>query len=322
MAFRISDSMIFQNAIQQAQLNRSELSRLQAQVSAGKRLLSVGDDPTAASQVLGVRRALGRIDQFNRNIDTARSSLEPVESTLLSLTDVLTRLRELAVSADIEEGEFDKIQPEVEQLFDQVLALANTSVSGRHLFAGFASDNPAFTKIGDFVAGVVDISVPPEPYARYDGDNGVLQIQISEGTTIDASVTGREVFFGSTDGDDIPDGSNVDIFDVIRDFRNRLQDPAGQGPPADVVGDLDAALDQVLHVLGRSGALSTRLDIAEAQLVSLELTLLAEHSSLEGSSPEAQIAAASELLQREQTFQTSLAVTARIIQPNLLNFLS
>ena len=78
----------------------------------------------------------------------------------------------------------------------------------------------------------------------------------------------------------------------------------------------------MLQVLGRSGALSNRLDIAESQLDSLELTLLREQSNLEGSSPEAQIAATSELLQREQTFQTSLAVTARIIQPNLLNFLS
>ena len=322
MAFRISDATIFRNAIQQTQLNRSELTRLQRQVSAGKRLLSVGDDPTAASQVLGLRRALGRIDQFHRNIEAARSSLEPVEGTLLSLTDVLTRLRELAVSADIEEGEFDKIQPEIEQLFDQVLALANTRVNGRYVFAGFASDSPAFTKVGDFVQGVVDTSVPPEPYARYDGDNGVLRIQIGEATTIDASVTGRVVFFGSSDGDDTPDGSNVDIFDVIRDFRNRLQDPAGQGPPADVVGGLDAAIDQVLQVVGRLGALSNRLDIAESQLDSLELTLAEQHSSLEGSSPDDQIAATAELLQRESSFQTSLAVTARILQPTLLNFLS
>ncbi len=322
MAFRIADTTIFRNAIQQNQLNRSELSILQRQVSAGKRLLSVGDNPSAASQVLGLRRALGRIDQFNRNIEAARSSLEPVESTLLSLTDVLTRLRELAVSADIEVGEFDKIQPEIEQLFGQVLALANTRVNGRYVFAGFASDSPAFTQVGAFVQGVVDTSVPPEPYARYDGDNGVPRIQIGDATTIDASVTGRMVFFGSSDGDDTPDGSNVDIFDVIRDFRNRLQDPAGQGPPADVVGGLDAAIDQVLQIVGRLGALSNRLDITASQLDSLELTLAEQHSNLEGSTPGDQIAATAELLQRESSFQTSLAVTARILQPNLLNFLS
>ena len=109
---------------------------------------------------------------------------------------------------------------------------------------------------------------------------------------------------------------------MIRDLRNRLQDPAGEGPPADVVGGLDAAIDQVLQVVGRLGALSSRLDIAKSQLDSLELTLAEQHSNLEGSSPDDQIAATVELLQRESSFQTSLAVTARILQPTLLNFLS
>ncbi len=323
MAFRVSDATIFESAVRYAQLHRFELTKLQKQVSAGKRILSVGDNPSAANQILGLRRTLGRIDQFKRNVDAARSSLEPVESTLLSMSDVLTRLRELTVSVDIEDQpQRDAVRAEVEQLFDQVFALANTRVNGRYVFAGFASDAPAFTKIGAFVEGVVDTSVPPEPYGRYDGDNGVLQIQIGEATTLDASVTGREVFLGSTDGDDIPDGSNVDIFDVIRDLRNRLLDPAGQGAAADLTADLDAALGQVLRVVGRIGAASNRLDINEAQLNSLELTLEEQHASLEGSTIDDQIAATSELVAREQLFQTSLAVTARIIQPSLLNFLT
>lgn len=322
MAFRISDSTIFGTAIRQAQLNRFELTRLQSQVSTGKRVISVGDDPSAANQILGLRRTLSRIDQFKHNVDAARSSLEPVESALASLTDVLIRLRELAVSADIEQDQFDSIKVEVEQLFDEVLSLSNTRVSGRYMFAGFATDAPAFTRVGAFVDGVVDTSVPPEPYGRYDGDNGVLRIQVGEATTIDASVTGRVVFLGSNNGDDTPDGSNVDIFDVIRDFRNRLEDPAGQGPPADVVADLDAALNQVLLVVGTIGATSNRMDIAETQLQSLEITLSEQHSSLEGSTTDDQIAITTELVQREHAFQTSLAVTARIIQPSLLNFLS
>ena len=188
MSFRISDATIFETAVRNTQLSRLQLNRLQKQVSAGKRLLSVGDDPTAATQLLGSRRALSRIEQFKRNIDAARSSLEPVESTLLSLTDVLTRLFELAESVDIEgEDERDAVRAEVEQLFDEVLSLANTRANGRSVFAGFATDAAAFTKIGAFVEGVVDASVPPEPYGQYDGDNGVFQIQIGEARIIEAT---------------------------------------------------------------------------------------------------------------------------------------
>jgi flagellar hook-associated protein 3 FlgL len=169
------------------------------------------------------------------------------------------------------------------------------------------------------VDGVVDTSVPPEPYGQYNGDNGVLQIQIGEATTVEASVTGRVVFLGSTDGDDTPDGSNVDIFNSIRDFRNRLEDPVNEGNPADVTGNLDAALDQVLQVRGTVGATLNRLDITKAQLQNLQVTLETQRSGVEDLDF---IAAATELASLENTFQASLAVTARVIQPNLLSFLS
>jgi flagellar hook-associated protein 3 FlgL len=314
MAFRISDGTLFDNAVRHTQRNRFELSRIQNQLGTGKRVNSAGDDPVAASQILGLRRTLGRIEQFDRNIEAARTVLEPTETALASLTDALTRLRELAVSADTEVAEFDKIRVEVEQLFDTVVAQANTSVNGRALFGGFVTDALPFTKTGDFSDGA---DAPP-PSTSYVGDNGVLQMQIGESTTIAANLSGREVFLGSTDGDDTPDPPNVDIFDTIRELRNRLRDPSANGPPAGVLDDLDAALDQVLRARGTVGATLNRLDMTQDQLRSLEVTLEAQRSSLEDLDI---VAAISELQSRENAFQASLAVTARVIQPSLLNFL-
>jgi len=318
MAFRVSDATMFQNAVRSTRLNRYAMSELQNQLSSGKRVNSLSDDATAATEILGLRRGVAQIEQFDRNIEGARASLEPVEGALSSLTDVIIRLRELAVSADIETDQFQNIKPEVEQLFDEVLRIANTQVGGRFIFSGFDTDNIPFTKVGSFVAGVVDTSVPPEPYAQYNGDNGVRQLQIGESTTVNANVTGRVIFFGSSDGDDTPDGSNVDIFDVIRDFRNRLEDPGTVGAPADLTGDLDTALSQVLQVRGTVGATLSRLDITKAQLENLKVTLETQRSAIEDLDL---IAAATKLANIENTYQASLAVTARIIQPSLLNFL-
>ncbi|MFQ5513599.1 MAG: flagellar hook-associated protein FlgL [Myxococcota bacterium] len=318
MVFRVSESTIFDQALRSTRLNRFALHELQSKISSGKRVTSLGDDPGAATEILGLRRGLSRLEIFERNIQGARTNLEHSEAALSSLTDVLSRLRELAVSADIEEGEFDKIKPEVEQLFDEVLRIANTEIAGRFLFGGFDTQSLPFTKVGSFVDGVVNTSSPPEPYAQYGGDNGVLQIQIGESSTVDASVTGRVIFFGSNDGDDTPDTGRVDIFDVIRDLRNRLEDPTTVGPPADTTARLDSALDQVLAVRGRLGATLNRLDIAETQLANLKVSLETQRSAVEDLDL---ISAATELANRENTFQASLSVTARVIQPSLLNFL-
>ena len=75
MAFRISDATIFNNAVRASRLNRFQLSQLQAQLSAGKRINSLADDPSDASRILNLRRADARLGQFERNIQSATARL-------------------------------------------------------------------------------------------------------------------------------------------------------------------------------------------------------------------------------------------------------
>ena len=100
MGYRISDATIFHNAVRNTRLNRFGLSQLQAQLGSGKRLVSMGDDPTSGTRILALRRTDARLDQLDRNIDAARRRLEPTESQLASLSGLLSRLRELAVDVD------------------------------------------------------------------------------------------------------------------------------------------------------------------------------------------------------------------------------
>ena len=321
MPFRISDATLFHNAVRNARLNRFSLAQIQAEISSGKRILSVGDAPSDAARILDLRSASARVEQFRRNIDSARSRLEPTESALASVSDVLTRLRELAVSADVEEPQFDLIKPEVEQLYDQLLQLANTRTTYGFLFGGFTTDSSPFTKVGNFVDGVVD-EVTPDPDVVYSGDSGVVRVQIGEATTIDVSVAGSAIFEGDFAAPAGTDPGRVNLFDLVREFRNRLEDPTNPAfavpGVAEVIDDLDLAIDQVLELRGRTGASLNRLDITESQLQSLEIVQEAERSSLEDTDL---IAASTELAQRENVYQASLAVTARVLQPSLLDFL-
>ena len=321
MPFRISDATLFHNAVRNARLNRFSLAQIQAEISSGKRILSVGDAPSDAARILDLRSASARVEQFRRNIDSARSRLEPTEAALASVRDVLTRLRELAVSADVGEPQFDLIKPEVEQLYDQLLQLANTRTTHGFLFGGFTTDSSPFTKVGNFVDGVVD-EATPDPDVVYSGDSGVVRVQIGEATSIDVSVAGSAIFEGDFAPPAGTDPGRANLFDLVREFRNRLEDPTNPAfavpGVAEVIDDFDLAIDQVLELRGRTGANLNRLDITESQLQSLEIVQEAERSSLEDTDL---IAASTELAQRENIYQASLAVTARVLQPSLLDFL-
>lgn len=317
MGFRISDATIFANAIRAAQLNRFELSSLQGQVATGKRINSLGDDASDAAEILGLRRSDQRLEQYARNIDAARQRLEPTEGSLSSLSNVLIRMRELAIDADDPtEPNYDKIVPEVEAGFAEVLRISNTRIDDTYLFAGFASDSPAFTQTGAFVSQTVDNT---NPSGTYNGDSGVIQIQIGDVSTVNASVPGDKVFLGDFDGDGATDTNRVDIFATLRELRNRLIDPATEGEPAAMTDAIDQAIDQIAQVRGEIGATINRLDRSQTQIESLRLNLETRRSSIEDIDL---ISAATELASRENAYQASLAVTARVIQPSLLNFLS
>ncbi len=265
--------------------------------------------------------ARARVWSSSAATSSPRARLEPTESVLASVSDVLTRLRELAVSADIEEPQFDLIKPEVEQLYDELLQLANTRTTHGFLFGGFTTDSSPFTKVGNFVDGVVD-EVTPDPNVVYSGDSGVVRVQIGEATTIDVSVPGAAIFEGDFAAPAGTDPGRVNLFDLVREFRNRLEDPTNPAfavpGVAEVIDDFDLALNQVLQLRGRIGANLNRLDITDSQLQSLEIIHEAERSSLEDIDL---IAASTELAQQENIYQASLAVTARVLQPSLLDFL-
>jgi flagellar hook-associated protein 3 FlgL len=316
MGFRVSDATIFLNAVRNARTSRFRLSEAQAQVSSGKRLISLGDDPSDAARVLRLRRIEARVEQFERNIDAARRRLEPTESALAGVSDVLTRLRELAVSVDIEDAtQRHAVQTEVEELFDELVRLGNTRTVDGFLFGGFRSGAAPFVKTGDFVPGVAD---PASPAIAYAGDANVVQIRVGEAAEIDAGVPGAAVFRGDADGNGAVDAGRVDVFALVRELRNRLQDPAALGRAADLVDELDVASTQVLEARGRIGASLNRLEATQNQLGGLAISLEAERGALEDVDL---IQAATELASRERAYQASLAVTARVIQPSLLDFL-
>jgi flagellar hook-associated protein 3 FlgL len=316
MGFRVSDATIFLNAVRYTRLNRFYLSQVQDQIGSGKRLNSLGDDPGDAARVLGLRRDAARLEQFERNVNAARTRLEPAENQLASLTDLLTRLRELAIAAGnpAYSGELDKLQIEVEQRFDELFQIANTRFGDGYLFSGYRTDLPAYTKGGDFTPGLVDAV---NPTATYNGDANVLQIQIGEAALIDATVPGSVIFAGDFDGNGATDAGRVNLFDMVRELRNRLLDPT-TGNPADLTGDIDLALTQVLEVRGRIGAMLNRLDTTEQQLEALQVALETERSALEDLDL---VEASTRLASYETVYQASLAVTARVIQPSLLDFL-
>ncbi len=117
----------------------NDLMKLQEQLSTGKRLLRPSDDPVDVANDLKLRSKLKQLSQFKRNIEDGLGFMQVTDTAMMSMDDIMQRLRELAIQAASDTMTVKErlyINSEVEQLARQLIGLANTSFRGDYVFAG------------------------------------------------------------------------------------------------------------------------------------------------------------------------------------------
>lgn len=143
---RVSEFQIFGMFLNHLQRSRSRLLATQEQIASGKRVMRPSDDPIAYGRIVVDQAALAFADQRIRNIEGGLMKLRQADSTLGSATNVLVRLKELAVQLrdDVNNPDNRKTGArEALQLFRELQQLANTQVSGQALFTGTSTHGRA-----------------------------------------------------------------------------------------------------------------------------------------------------------------------------------
>ncbi len=177
---RVSDRMFFNAMTDRMQFQNAQLFRTQEQLSTGKKINRPSDDPIGQAAIIKNDKTLSEVDQFLRNISEADTTLSIGESTLQSIENQLLRARELAIQAANDTNSLvDRayIASEVRQLYDQIVAVANTSQGGRYIFAGTETAAPPFVRQGDTIGTTVSL-----PVTIATGTNDQLTLSI-DGTT-------------------------------------------------------------------------------------------------------------------------------------------
>lgn len=179
---RISTSHIFNQNLSAMLSQQTEMGRTQLQVSTGKKILNPSDDPAASVQILNLQREISLSEQYLASADKAENKLEIEEGTLKSATDIVQRIRELAVQGlndSNTQNDRITIAKEVSQLNEQLLSLANTRDSnGDYIFSGFSNNLQPYTTIG----------------SSYAGDSGQRNMQVGPGVLVATNDPGNEIF--------------------------------------------------------------------------------------------------------------------------------
>lgn len=181
---RISTLNFLQGPVDSLTKLQGEVQRTQAQVASGSKLLSPADDPVAAGRVQELERWKLAATQQQRNGDLVASRLALQETALADVTDILQRMKELAVQGG--NGTYDEsprkmLATEVRTRAEQLLQLANRRTpSGEYLFAGASIGTQPFSRQGGAVS--------------YSGDQLSRLVEIAPGQRIADGFAGSDVF--------------------------------------------------------------------------------------------------------------------------------
>lgn len=291
MISRVTNQTTMRAAQQNLQHSMSELATLQDRATSLKKIGKPSDDPIGTADSMRIRAEQQQNSQYSRNISDGVGWLNTVDSTLSAAGGLLQRIRDLTVqgaNGSMSPEAKDAIAVELEALRSELLATANTQYLGRTIFAGTADGGVAYN-----------------PDLSYAGTGASVERRIDATTTVRVDVDGRAVFGEGP----------TSVFALVDTIVSDLRAGAYVGSH---LTQLDVHRNAMLGQHGTVGARHAQILRAEEMNMEHTGSLEAQRSGIEDVDLGEVIL---QLKMQEVTYQSSLAVTARVLQPTLMDFL-
>ena len=145
---KISNSYLFDQATKNIQTAQSDVSKSREQIASGKSLVRPSDDTGKLRSIEILKSQQRKVESYEKSMNYLTDRFQLEESVLGSASDILIRLKDLAIQAandSMATSDRDIIATEVESLRDELLGIANTrDVEGNFIFAGSKSDTKPF----------------------------------------------------------------------------------------------------------------------------------------------------------------------------------
>jgi len=292
---RISYSMIYDQSEFNINKQYETYFKLNEKVSTGKEVNRPSDDPIAMSKILGYRSTISSLEQYETNIERGSTWLRATEAALDQAEDVVESARNLAeqMSTATNQSQLDIGASQARQIAEQLLQVANSSVSGKYLFSGHKSETLPFTMDEDL-------------NVTYHGDNNKIKYSIDETTDVAVNITGHETFM---------EGTNA--FDVLKKFHKALSNGnyLEVGPPLEELG---SAIEQIVKKWSTVGTSITRFESSAKQVEKFKF--LTEDLMVDTENTD-MVKRLTDLQAHQTAFNAALQSSAVITKLSLLNFI-
>jgi flagellar hook-associated protein 3 len=182
----------------QMQQSEQSLATSLQQVSTGKRVNQISDDPAASAAMVGSLTSSANVDQYTANATSVSSKLQTADSALASVVASLNQATTVGTegaNGTTNSTDRQAIATQVQNILNGVVSQANISYQGVYLFGGSMTQTPPF----------VDASVSVTSAKGSIANPLTMTTALTPGstTTIYDAATGGELVYKAAAGDDI-----------------------------------------------------------------------------------------------------------------------
>jgi flagellar hook-associated protein 3 FlgL len=279
-------------------------ARLELQLSTGYKVNSPSDDPAEAVNVLRLRSAVARANQYVANAEDGLGWLQQANATMNQVLSVLQQVRQLVLSAGQPNPSgslsLDSLATQVEGARAELVDLANTTYGGQPIFGGAAPGHAAYDQSGNWL-----------------GSGAAPTRTVAPGVSVPIALVGPAVFGSGSSGllGDVP-GTN---FGVLAQISSDLRAGNTGAVLSTDLAALDSAINQATAAAAQLGSYTDQLQAFEQQAQSAAQAFSTE---LSGAQDVNLAKAATELQMRQNTYQAALWATSKLVQTSLVEFLS
>ena len=322
---RITNASMVRSHLYDTQNNLTNMSKINQQISTGKVINTVSDDPHKAIKIMNINNEIKYTEKYNYNIDESVGWMNTTDGALDNMGNLLGEIKETILkvgNGTYSQNEMKSLNEDMNEKIKQLADTLNSTHGGKYLFGGSSVDDAPITVIEN-PDGTVKLEFSKDKNGQTIPNTDDLKADISSGINIDYNISVGEIL-------NIKDrnGNTVNLLDEINNLSTLMNDIAnGDEQTAakaketllnDTKGKIDTLFD---HVVNERTSLGVRVSTAEKIKELNDEDILNIQDVLSKTQDTDVVEKFIELKSAEMIYQASIQVGAKLIQPTILDYI-
>ena len=322
---RITNASMVRSHLYDTQKNLTNMSKINQQISTGKVINTISDDPHKAIKIMNMNNEIKYTEKYNSNIDETVGWMNNTDGALESVGNLLGEIKDSIIkvgNGTYSQNDMKSLNADINEKIKQLGDTLNSTYGGKYIFGGTNVDD-APIKVVENPDGSVKLEFSKDKNGQTIPNTDDLKADISSGINIDYNISVGEIL-NIKDGN----GNTVNLLDEINNLSTLMNDIAnGDEQTAakaketllnDTKGKIDTLFD---HVVNERTSLGVRVSTAEKIKELNDEDILNIQDVLSKTQDTDVVEKFIELKSAEMIYQASIQVGAKLIQPTILDYI-